>query len=249
MNAVPALSITNLGKTFGGLKAVEGVGFSMQVGERRAIIGPNGAGKTTLFNMIAGELEPTTGSISLFGQDVTRLPTHKRAALGLGRTFQINQLFPNLTVLENMLLAVHGILKTKLRLHRPISSYGQQRDHALAVLESVGLVGNENALARTLSHGEQRQLEVAMALASQPRLLLLDEPAAGLSNAESQRLTALLQKLDRSITLLIIDHDMDVVFELTERITVLHYGKTVADGTNAEVRANPLVHEIYLGTG
>ena len=249
MSADPVLSVSNLGKTFGGLKAVEGVGFSMALGERRAIIGPNGAGKTTLFNMIAGELEPTDGRIELFGRDVTALPTHRRAALGLGRTFQINTLFPNLTVLQNMLLAVHGVLPTKLRMHRTISSYGAQQDQARTVLESVGLAGREGVFARTLSHGEQRQLEVGLALASSPRLLLLDEPAAGLSLAESQRLTAHLQRLDRSITLLIIEHDMDVVFEITDRITVLHYGRMVADGTNDEVKSNPLVAEIYLGTG
>ena len=248
MSAVPALSVSGLGKTFGGLKAVDDVAMAMKVGERRAIIGPNGAGKTTLFNMIAGELPPTRGSISLFGRDVTRMPTHRRAALGLGRTFQINTLFPNLSVLENMLLAVHGVSSTKLRLHRAISSYRALRDRALRVLDSVGLAGNERVSARTLSHGEQRQLEVALALASEPKILLLDEPTAGLSAAESNRLTSLLRRLERSITLLVIEHDMDVVFGLTDRITVLHYGKVVADGTSDEVRANPLVAEIYLGT-
>jgi branched-chain amino acid transport system ATP-binding protein len=249
MSAVPALSVSNLGKTFGGLKAVEDVALSMEVGERRAIIGPNGAGKTTLFNLIAGELAPTRGRISLFGRDVTRLPTHRRAALGLGRTFQINTLFPNLSVLENMLLAAHGVSSTKLRLHRTISSYRAQRERALRVLDSVGLAGNERSLARTLSHGEQRQLEVALALASEPKILLLDEPTAGLSTAESNRLTSLLRRLDRSITLLVIEHDMDVVFGLTDRIAVLHHGKVVEDGTSDEVRASPLVAEIYLGTG
>jgi branched-chain amino acid transport system ATP-binding protein len=249
MSAFPALSVSDLGKSFGGLKAVEAVELSLQVGERRAIIGPNGAGKTTLFNVIAGELAPTRGRISLFGRDVTSLPTHRRAALGLGRTFQINTLFPNLSVLENVLLAVHGVSSTRLRLHRTVSSYRAHRERALRVLESVGLVENDRIPARALSHGEQRQLEVALALASEPKLLLLDEPTAGLSTAESHRLTSLLKRLDRSITLLVIEHDMDVVFGLTDRITVLHHGKVVADGTSEEVRANPLVAEIYLGMG
>jgi branched-chain amino acid transport system ATP-binding protein len=249
MSAVPALSLSDLGKTFGGLRAVDAVALSLEVGERHAIIGPNGAGKTTLFNMISGEIAPTSGRIWLFGRDVTNLPTHRRAALGLGRTFQINTLFPNLTVLENALLAVHGVSLTRLRLHRTVSSYRVEQERALHVLDSVGLAGKERILARTLSHGEMRQLEVALALASQPKLLLLDEPTAGLSTAESHQLTSLLRSVDRSITLLVIEHDMDVVFGLTDRITVLHHGKVVADGTSEGVKANPLVAEIYLGMG
>ena len=249
MSAVAALAVTRLSKSFGGLRAVQQIDLSLAPGERHAIIGPNGAGKTTLFNLIAGELAPTAGRIALFGQDVTRLPPQRRAALGLARTFQVNTLFPSLTVTENLLLAVQGTLPTKLRLHRPISSYRDLYDRARAVLESVGLVGAGEAIVRTLSHGEQRQLEVALALASRPRLLLLDEPTAGLSLAESQRLTGLLKGLDRSMSLLVIEHDMDVVFDVAERITVLHDGKVIADGDRDEVKANPLVAEIYLGTG
>ena len=249
MSGVAALAVTRLSKSFGGLRAVQQIDLSLAPGERHAIIGPNGAGKTTLFNLIAGELAPTAGRIALFGQDVTRLPPQRRAALGLARTFQVNTLFPSLTVTENLLLAVQGTLPTKLRLHRPISSYRDLYDRARAVLESVGLVGAGEAIVRTLSHGEQRQLEVALALASRPRLLLLDEPTAGLSLAESQRLTGLLKGLDRSMSLLVIEHDMDVVFDVAERITVLHDGKVIADGDRDEVRANPLVAEIYLGTG
>ena len=223
--------------------------LSLEVGERHAIIGPNGAGKTTLFHLIAGELVPTSGRIALFGRDVTKLPTHRRVALGLGRTFQINTLFPDLTVLENALLAVHGVCSSRLRLHRTVSSFRAQWEQALAVLDSVGLAGKERLLARTLSHGEMRQLEVALALASRPKILLLDEPTAGLSTAESHRLTSLLGRLERSITLLVIEHDMDVVFGLADRITVLHHGKVAAAGTSVEVKANPLVSEIYLGMG
>jgi len=249
MSGVAALAVTRLSKSFGGLRAVQQIDLSLAPGERHAIIGPNGAGKTTLFNLIAGELAPTAGRIALFGQDVTRLPPQRRAALGLARTFQVNTLFPSLTVTENLLLAVQGTLPTKLRLHRPISSYRDLYDRARAVLESVGLVGAGEVIVRTLSHGEQRQLEVALALASRPRLLLLDEPTAGLSLAESQRLTGLLKGLDRSMSLLVIEHDMDVVFDVAERITVLHDGKVIADGDRDEVKANPLVAEIYLGTG
>ena len=249
MSGVAALAVTRLSKSFGGLRAVQQIDLSLAPGERHAIIGPNGAGKTTLFNLIAGELAPTAGRIALFGQDVTGLPPQRRAALGLARTFQVNTLFPSLTVTENLLLAVQGTLPTKLRLHRPISSYRDLYDRARAVLESVGLVGAGEAIVRTLSHGEQRQLELALALASRPRLLLLDEPTAGLSLAESQRLTGLLKGLDRSMSLLVIEHDMDVVFDVAERITVLHDGKVIADGDRDEVKANPLVAEIYLGTG
>ena len=249
MTVPPALTVTGLSRSFGGLRAVAGIDLSLAPGERHAIIGPNGAGKTTLFNLIAGELAPTAGRIVLFGQDVTRLPPHRRAALGLARTFQVNTLFPNLTVTENLLLALQGTLPTKLRLHRPISSYRGLYDRARALLESVGLPGTGEAIVRTLSHGEQRQLEVALALASRPRLLLLDEPTAGLSLAESQRLSGLLKQLDRSMSLLVIEHDMDVVFDVTERITVLHDGKVIAEGRRDEVKANPLVAEIYLGTG
>ena len=249
MSSVPALSVSRISRSFGGVRAVQDVDFSLATGERRALIGPNGAGKTTLFNMIAGELAPSEGRIALFGRDVTRLPPERRAALGLARTFQMNTLFPNLTVIENALLAVHGVEPTKLRLHRPVASYQALHERARAVLASVGLSGRDDLVANTLSHGEQRQLEVALALASRPRILLLDEPTAGLSLAESRQLTRLLTRLDPEMTLLVIEHDMEVVFGMTERITVLHYGKVVADGTRDEVKANPLVAEIYLGTG
>jgi branched-chain amino acid transport system ATP-binding protein len=179
---------------------------------------------------------------------VTRLPPERRAALGLARTFQVNTLFPNLTVTENVLLAVQGTTRTKMHLHRPIASYRHLYDRAAQLLESVGLSGKGPVVVRTLSHGEQRQLEIALALAGPPRILLLDEPTAGLSPAESQRLVALLKRLESSLTLLVIEHDMDVVFEIAERITVLHDGNVIADGSRDEVKANPLVNEIYFGT-
>jgi branched-chain amino acid transport system ATP-binding protein len=244
----PALCVTDLSKAFGGLKAVNGVQLSVAPGERRALIGPNGAGKTTLFNLISGQLAPTGGKILLFGQDVTRLPPNRRAALGLARTFQITNLFASLTVLENLLMAVQALERTKLMLFKPIRAYPRLFARAREILASVGLADKEGEVVRNLSHGEQRQMEIGMALACRPRLLLLDEPTAGLSLAESRLMTALLKKLDDGITLLVIEHDMDVAFTLTDRVTALHNGAVVADGHRDEVRANALVREIYLGS-
>jgi len=242
-----ALTLSNVSKAFDGLHAVDGVSLAVAPGERRAIIGPNGAGKTTLFSLISGEAKPTAGRIHLFGRDVTRLPPHRRAALGLARTYQITNLFPRLTVLENSLLAVQALTAAKLHLHRALSRYTDHFDRARSVLEAVGLRATENEVVRNLSHGEQRQLEIALALAGAPKVLLLDEPTAGLSPAESHMMVALLKKLDPAITLLVIEHDMDVAFELTNRITVLHYGKVIADGVGHEVKSNAVVQEIYLG--
>ena len=242
-----ALELTNVSKAFGGLLAVDGVSFTLAAGERRAIIGPNGAGKTTLFSLISGEQAVTSGAIRLFGRDVTRAAAHRRAALGLARTYQITNLFPRLTALDNCLLAVQALSPTKFHLHRPLAGYTDHFVRARAVLESVGLGGKEQDAVRNLSHGEQRQLEIALSLARSPQLLLLDEPTAGLSPGESQLMVELLKRLDPAITILIIEHDMDVAFEVTNRITVLHYGRVVAEGLAHEVKTNPLVQEIYLG--
>jgi branched-chain amino acid transport system ATP-binding protein len=242
-----ALGLSNVSREFGGLRAVDGVSLEVRAGERRALIGPNGAGKTTLFSLISGEQAATTGRIMLFGRDVTRLPPHRRAALGLARTYQITNLFPRLTVLENCVLAVQALRPVKFHLHRAVERYPDLFARARQGLEAVGLAAKAGEVVRNLSHGEQRQLEIALALAGTPRLLLLDEPTAGLSPAESQLMTELLKRLDPAITLLIIEHDMDVAFAVTDRITVLHYGRVVADGVAHEVRANPLVQEIYLG--
>jgi branched-chain amino acid transport system ATP-binding protein len=228
-------------KTFGGLLAVDGVALALRAGERRALIGPNGAGKTTLFNLISGELPPSSGTITLFGLDVTRAAAHRRAALGLARTFQITNVFPSLTVLENCLLAVQALSPVKLAMHRPLSRYGDLHARARAVLEAVGATANH------LSHGEQRQLEIALALAGRPRLLLLDEPTAGLSPAESQMMAGLIKGLDPAMTVLVIEHDMDIALEIVQHVTVLHYGRVIADGTREAVKADPLVREIYLG--
>jgi branched-chain amino acid transport system ATP-binding protein len=242
-----ALSLTGLVKDFGGLRAVDGVSLAVQPGEHRAIIGPNGAGKTTLFSLISGEQRPSGGTITLFGRDVTRLPPHRRAALGLARTYQITNLFPRLSALDNCLLAVLALLPVKLHLHRAVTRYPDLFERATAVLESVGLGAKRDEVVKNLSHGEQRQLEIGLALAGAPRLILLDEPTAGLSPAESHLMTELLKRLDPGITLLVIEHDMDVAFALADRITVLHYGRVVADGLSQAVKADPLVQDIYLG--
>jgi branched-chain amino acid transport system ATP-binding protein len=242
-----ALELRDVSKVFGGLRAVDGVALAVRPGERRALIGPNGAGKTTLFNLIAGELPVTTGTIALFGQDVTRVAAHRRAALGLARTFQITNLFPSLTVLENCLLAVQGLSPVKLAMHRPLARYRTQEARARAALDEVALGDRVGATVKQLSHGEQRQLEIALALAGRPRLLLLDEPTAGLSPGESKTMAELVKRLDPTITVLLIEHDMDIALEIVQHVTVLHYGRVIADGTREEVRASPLVREIYLG--
>jgi branched-chain amino acid transport system ATP-binding protein len=242
-----ALELRDVSKAFGGLRAVDGVALGVRPGERRALIGPNGAGKTTLFNLISGELPVTTGTIALFGHDVTRAAPHRRAALGLARTFQITNLFPSLTVLENCLLAVQALSPVKLTMHRPLARYPRQEARARAALDEVALGARAGATVKQLSHGEQRQLEIALALAGSPRLLLLDEPTAGLSPGESKTMAELVQRLDPAIAVLLIEHDMDIALEIVQHVTVLHYGRVIADGTPDEVRASPLVREIYLG--
>jgi branched-chain amino acid transport system ATP-binding protein len=234
-------------RRFGGLEAIRDVSMSVPEGARRAIIGPNGAGKTTLFNIITGELPATAGRLRLFGRDVTRLPAHTRAALGLGRTFQITNLFGPLTVEDNVLLAVQALSPSKYRMLRPLRTDRAAVGQARALLESAGLWAKRDAEVRVLSYGEQRQLEVLLALAGRPRLLLLDEPAAGLSPGERREMARFIKGLDPRLTLLLIEHDMDVAFEIVDTITVLHFGCVVADGPKEAVRANPSVQDIYLG--
>jgi len=243
----PALRLDNVCRSFGGLQAVDGVTLEMRPGERRALIGPNGAGKTTLFNLISGAMPPSSGRISLFGQDVTGAPAHRRAALGLARTFQITNLFPDLSVLENCLLAVQAQTPTRFAMLRPVRRYTALLDRARATLASLELGALADAVVKNLSHGEQRQLEIALALAGQPKVLLLDEPTAGLSPAESRLMAGLLRRLDPAITVLIIEHDMDIALELSEMVAVLHYGRVIADGPRERVKTDPQVKEIYLG--
>jgi branched-chain amino acid transport system ATP-binding protein len=241
------LVLEEVTKNFGGLTAVDHVSLEVREGERRGIIGPNGAGKTTLFNLICGELPLSHGKIVHFGKDVTQLPPHKRTALGIARTFQITNLFPNLTVLQNLLLAAQGLERTKYVMYSPISSYNHLYERSRELLEEVELWEKRDVLIKNLSHGEQRQIEVCLALIGQPRLLLLDEPTAGLSPAETLSFTSMLKKIDPGMTVLLIEHDMDVAFELAENITVLHQGGMIASGKKEDIKDNTKVQEIYLG--
>jgi branched-chain amino acid transport system ATP-binding protein len=225
------------------------VSFVVRPGERKAIIGPNGAGKTTLFNLITGVFPSTSGQIVLFGRDVTRWPSHRRTALGMARTFQITSLFPKLTVLENVLLALAGVGWTKLVMWKPLASYEKFQTRARELLEAAGYWDRRGVEIRNLSHGEQRQIEVVLGLASDPKLLLLDEPAAGLSSGESREMAEFLKRLDPSLAILLIEHDMDVVFDVVDHISVLHFGAVVESGSCKEIQKSERVQQIYLGTG
>jgi branched-chain amino acid transport system ATP-binding protein len=243
----PILALRGLSKRFGGLSAVTDVGLEIFAGDRKAIIGPNGAGKTTLFNLISGLLPASAGQVLLFGRDVTRWPSHRRTGLGMARTFQITSLFPKLRVLDNVLLAVLGLRRTKYVMWRPLSSYHEDRDRARRLLARAGFEDRAEAEVRNLSHGEQRQLEIVLALASDPRILLLDEPAAGLSSGESQDMTKFLLALDPDLAILLIEHDMDVVFDVAEHISVLHFGQILESGPRDQVRCSERVRAVYLG--
>jgi branched-chain amino acid transport system ATP-binding protein len=244
----PALQLTGVSRRFGALAAVDKVDMSVAIGERRAVIGPNGAGKTTLFNLITGELPLSAGRVALFGQDVSRRGPHRRAALGLGRTYQITNVFAGLTVEENVALAALGLERRKfdfLGLAPRDAAFRARIEEALAI---AGLEGKLDVECRHLSYGEQRQLELAMALAGRPRILLLDEPAAGLSPAERAVIVRLVAGLPRELSLVVIEHDMDLVLSLVDTVTCLHYGQVVATGDPATIRDHPLVQEVYLGT-
>ena len=244
----PALALTAVQRRFGGVVAVQDVTLSVAPGARHGIIGPNGAGKTTLFNVISGELPATGGRIDLFGQDITRMAPARRVGLGLGRTYQITRTFATLTVRENLTLAVHGLRGSKFSMFRPWRRYTEQGSAVEGLAEQFELSHRLDSPAADLSHGEQRQLEVALALALQPRLLLLDEPGAGLSPRERVMMRTLLGRLPADLTLVMIEHDMELVREIVDRITVLHLARVVADGTTAEIQANEHVGEIYLGS-
>jgi branched-chain amino acid transport system ATP-binding protein len=244
-----ALELQGITKRFGGLEALCEVTLSVPEGARQAVIGPNGAGKTTLFNVITGELPPTAGRIRLFGRDITHLPSYRRTALGLARTFQITNLFGPLSVEENVLLALQGLSPVKYTMTRPLARYRELAERARALLEPAGLWEKRAMEVRTLSYGEQRQLEVLLALASRPRVLLLDEPAAGLSPGERREMAQFIKRLDPGLTILLIEHDMDVAFEVVDAVAVLHLGRLVAEGPTEAVRSNPVVQEIYLGPG
>lgn len=243
----PLLSLSDVAVAFGALRAVDGVTLSIPAGQRRAIIGPNGAGKTTLFNAIAGVIPPTEGRVVFDGTDMTSFPTHRRAALGIARTFQITNLFPQLTVEENVRLAVRGLSPRKYSLLGVGLAQAREREAIETALENAQLVARQHELTKTLSYGEQRQLEMAMALVQEPKLLLLDEPAAGLSPAERVRMAEVIGKLPRSLTLILIEHDMDLALGLVDYVSCLHFGKILVEGTPDEIRTNERVQEVYLG--
>ena len=225
---------------------MRGVDLEVRPGERRAVLGPNGAGKTTVFNLISGEFPPSSGRVELFGQDVTTLPARKRARLGLSRTFQTSRLFAGLSVEDNLYLGALGVAAGHLRMV-PSGKDDVLREKARAMSTQVGLQERLGDFVADLSHGEQRQLEVGMALVAEPRLLMLDEPAAGLSRAERVRLTEMLIGLDPDITLVLVEHDMDVALRVAQSVTMMHDGRKIVEGTPDEIRANELVHELYLG--
>lgn len=242
-----ALAVEQLSHRFDGVQALTAVTLHIAPGERRAIIGPNGAGKSTLFNLIAGAMPVQTGRVWLHGRDITHLPVPARANLGVGRTFQRNNLFAGLTALENARLAVQHRERINRHWFKHMGGFTAVHTAATAVLQQVGLAEQAHIKAGDLAYGQQRALEMALALALNPRLLLLDEPTAGMSPAETADTINLIQSLPRDLTLLIVEHDMDVIFTLADQITVLHYGKVIHTGPPAKVQADEQVQAIYLG--
>jgi branched-chain amino acid transport system ATP-binding protein len=241
------LEVKGLRKSFGALVATDHVELEVQEGETLAIIGPNGAGKTTLISQLAGNLRPDAGRIRFAGEDITALPAPRRAQKGLARSFQITSVYPDFSVLHNVALAVQARAGHSFRFWRDARSDPALVEPARAVLEEVGLAARIDILASNLAHGEQRQLEVAMALATRPRLLLLDEPMAGMGIEESQRMIAFLATLKRKQTIILVEHDMDAVFRLADRIAVLVYGRVIATGSPENIRTNEEVRKAYLG--
>lgn len=242
-----ALVVKSVSKSFGGVQAVRSVDLAVPVGERRALIGTNGAGKTTLFNLITGELKVDGGQIKIFDIDITRKSVQERAKFGIGRTYQISQPFLNLTVEENLFLAIAANKKIEFDLIRPWLRQKDSRTWANEVAEYVELAPYLNKKVSDLSHNLQRQLEIGMAISMKPRLIMLDEPAAGLSHSERARLTGLIKKLKRDVTLIIIEHNMEIVLDIASYITVLNRGSVIAEGTPPEIKSNKEVQEVYLG--
>jgi branched-chain amino acid transport system ATP-binding protein len=244
--AEPILQLRGVGRRFGGLAAVSDVDLDIAPGERRAILGPNGAGKTTLFNLISGDIPVTSGTIAFRGADLAVVSAAGRTKRGIGRTYQKSRLFGGLSVEDNLFLAVMGTRGGHFRMRRTARDR-ELRERARELAAAVGLQSRLETLVGSLSHGEQRQLEVGMARATEPKLMLLDEPASGLSRGERMALTDLLLGLDSSITLMLIEHDMDVALRVAERVTMMHDGRKIVEGTPDEIRSNQLVHELYLG--
>jgi branched-chain amino acid transport system ATP-binding protein len=242
----PVLRTRGIDKRFGGVHAVSGVDLEVNPGERRAVLGPNGAGKTTLFGLVSGTIRPSDGTVELFGRDVTGMPASLRTRLGLSRTFQTSRFFAGLSVADNLYLGALGVRGGRMRPVRT-GRDAELHDAARRAAARVGLRDRLDATAGELSHGEHRQLEIGLALVAEPRLLMLDEPAAGLSRVERVLLTELLLSLERDVTVILIEHDMDVALTVTERVTMMHEGRVVLEGTPAEIRASKAVHDLYLG--
>ncbi len=243
----PALEISHLKKRFGGLPATRDVSLTVMPGERRLIIGPNGAGKTTLFNLVTGDLTPDEGSVKLFGREMLKLPTQQRVHLGLARTYQILTLFPKETLLHNVVLALLGLDRSRWNPWAYLAGQRRLYDAARAALVQVGLGEIAERVVGETSYGERRRLEMAMALAQKPKVLLLDEPLAGLSQEERKQVRDVLNAVPRDVTIVMIEHDMDSALAFAERITLLHYGEVIVEGTRAEVVADPRTKEVYLG--
>jgi branched-chain amino acid transport system ATP-binding protein len=241
------LETKKIKKSFGALVATDGVDFDVREGETHAVIGPNGAGKTTFIKQLSGELRPDGGRIRFAGEDITALPSQKRSRRGLARSFQITSIYRDFSALDNVALAVQAHSGHSFKFWKPARMDAQLIEPALQALQSIGLEKRKDVLAAELSHGEQRQLEIAMALATRPRLLLLDEPVAGMGTDESLRMVEFLASLKSSKTIVLVEHDMDAVFSLADRISVLVYGRIIATGAPAEIRANPEVRAAYLG--
>jgi branched-chain amino acid transport system ATP-binding protein len=246
---VNLLSLHHLNKAFGNLVVTDDVNLAIVAGERHVVIGPNGAGKTSLVNQIGGQLQPSSGRILLKDRDITGLPPSRISRMGVARTFQRNNLFQNLSMIENIRLALEVHSGSPLNFFTPVGRDPALSERGRALMAQVHLDGDGARIVRNLSYGEQRQLEIGVALAGEPELLLLDEPTSGMSPAETARMVDLIGTLPRTLTILMIEHDMKVVFSVADRITVLYYGKVLATGTPAEIQANSRVREVYLGMG
>jgi branched-chain amino acid transport system ATP-binding protein len=243
----PLLQVSNLAKRFEGIVASDDLALNVAAGDLHAVIGPNGAGKTTLISQLGGQVAPDSGRIRFAGNDITRLPMFRRSQLGLARSFQITSLFLDLSVLDNVALAVQAHAGHSFHFWRDARAEPELREPARAALQRMGLNARADSPASALSHGEHRQLELAMALAGNPRMLLLDEPMAGLGPEESARMVEMLRALKRELTILLVEHDMEAVFALADRITVLVYGRVIATGSPSDIRANDEVRQAYLG--
>jgi len=244
---VDLLQVEGLTKSFGGLTVLKNVSFTLEAGRKIALIGPNGAGKTTLLNVLNGLQPFESGRVLFCGQEITHAAPHKRVSMGIARSFQVNSLFPNLSLITNVILAVQGTRNCRFQMLRPLSSYSDNIDKAKELLESAGLWEKRNSMVATLSHGEQRQVEIILALASQPKLTMLDEPSAGLSRSETADFVDVIRNLMRDTTIFFSAHDMELLFRLADWVLVLYYGEIIAQGKPEAIQHNAKVKEIYLG--